>query len=121
MGTFVLRCEMTGQAPMVRVSSADQEPGSGIRESVWFNSMATGRRSMFAKRLREVHSSPLTFRFPPTQPCAMNDNRVRALVIDDEPSARDAIVTFLGEHSRIQLEGCAKNGREAVTLTRATQ
>jgi len=45
---------------------------------------------------------------------------VRAVVVDDEPTARDVVRTLLAEHSRIVIVGDAANGREAVTVIRQT-
>jgi len=42
----------------------------------------------------------------------------RAVVVDDEPAARDAITALLGEHPGIRLVGEAANGAEAVDLVR---
>lgn len=44
---------------------------------------------------------------------------VRALVVDDEPSAREAVRSMLAEHPRIAVVGEATNGREAVKLVHA--
>ncbi len=44
--------------------------------------------------------------------------RVRAVVADDEPAARDVVVTLLAEHADVQVIGQATNGREAVELVR---
>jgi len=46
---------------------------------------------------------------------------VRAVVVDDEPAARDAVRTLLAEHHGIQLVGEAGNGAEAVSLLRSTR
>jgi two-component system LytT family response regulator len=46
---------------------------------------------------------------------------VRAVVVDDEPAARDAVRTLLAEHHGIQLLGEAGNGAEAVSLLRSTR
>jgi two-component system LytT family response regulator len=43
---------------------------------------------------------------------------VRAVVVDDEPSAREVVVTLLAEHARVRVIGEATNGREAVELVR---
>ena len=43
---------------------------------------------------------------------------VRAVVVDDEPSAREAVTTLLGEHPTIEVVGEASNGKEAVALVR---
>ncbi len=43
---------------------------------------------------------------------------VRALVVDDEPDARDVVRTLLAEHADVQLVGEASNGCEAVELVR---
>ena len=44
--------------------------------------------------------------------------RVRAVVVDDEPSAREVVVTLLAEFPRVKVVGEATNGREAVALMR---
>jgi two-component system LytT family response regulator len=46
---------------------------------------------------------------------------VRAVVVDDEPAARDAVITLLAEHPSVQVIGEATNGREAVELIRRTR
>src|SRR5262245_41059522 len=43
---------------------------------------------------------------------------VRAVVVDDEPAAREAVTTLLGEHPTIEVVGEASNGKEAVALVR---
>ena len=43
---------------------------------------------------------------------------VRAVIVDDEPSSRDAIVTLLANHPRVLIVGQATNGLQAVTLAR---
>ena len=47
------------------------------------------------------------------------DSIVRAVVADDEPAAREAIVTMLAEYPRVEVVGEAKNGGEALELVRA--
>ena len=44
--------------------------------------------------------------------------RIRAIVVDDEPAARDVVITLLAEHERIELIGEATNGIEAVEVIR---
>jgi two-component system LytT family response regulator len=51
----------------------------------------------------------------------MAGSPVRAVVVDDEPSARDAVVTLLANHHRIQIVGQATNGVEAVSVVRRAQ
>lgn len=46
---------------------------------------------------------------------------VRAVVVDDEPSSREAVLTMLAEHAGIEIVGEATNGREAVDVIRATR
>ena len=46
---------------------------------------------------------------------------VRAVVVDDEPAAREVITTLLADHTGIEVIGQATNGREAVALIRATK
>jgi two-component system LytT family response regulator len=43
---------------------------------------------------------------------------VRAVVVDDEPAARDVVRTLLSEHPTIEVVGEATNGNEAVVLVR---
>ena len=51
---------------------------------------------------------------PPAQGRAV----VRAVVVDDEPAGRDAVLTLLAEHPSVQVVGEATNGRDAVDLVR---
>ena len=44
--------------------------------------------------------------------------RVRALVADDEPAAREAVITMLAEHPGVEVVGEATNGDEAVAMIR---
>ena len=44
--------------------------------------------------------------------------RVRAVVADDEPAAREAVITMLAEHPQVEVVGEATNGDEAVALIR---
>jgi two-component system LytT family response regulator len=44
--------------------------------------------------------------------------RIRAIVVDDEPSARDVVLTLLGRHDGIEVIGEASNGVEAVEVIR---
>ena len=46
---------------------------------------------------------------------------VRAVVVDDEPAAREVVLTLLAEHPTVQVIGEATNGREAVELVRRTK
>jgi two-component system LytT family response regulator len=48
----------------------------------------------------------------------MTEGFVRAVVVDDEPAARDAVTTLLEEHRSVQVVGEATNGRDAVALVR---
>jgi two-component system LytT family response regulator len=43
---------------------------------------------------------------------------VRALVVDDEPAAREVVTTLLAEHPTVEVIGEATNGSEAVELVR---
>jgi two-component system LytT family response regulator len=43
---------------------------------------------------------------------------VRAVVVDDEPTAREVVTTLLAEHPTVQVVGEASNGKEAVALVR---
>ena len=43
---------------------------------------------------------------------------VRAVVVDDEPTAREVVTTLLAEHPTVEVIGEATNGREAVELVR---
>src|SRR5689334_4025904 len=57
-------------------------------------------------RLMETEASP---RAPST---------VRAVVVDDEPTAREVVRTLLTEHPTVQVVGEATNGMEAVQLVK---
>lgn len=46
---------------------------------------------------------------------------VRAVVVDDEPSSREAVLTMLAEHTGIQVVGQANNGRDAVDVIRLSR
>ena len=52
---------------------------------------------------------------------AAEPSPVRAVVVDDEPSARDVVITLLADHRDIAVIGEATNGREAVELVRRTR
>ena len=43
---------------------------------------------------------------------------MRAVVVDDEPTAREVVMTLLAEHPTVQVVGQATNGNEAVQLVR---
>jgi len=43
---------------------------------------------------------------------------VRAVVVDDEPTARDVVMTLLAEHPTVEAVGQATNGTEAVQVVR---
>jgi two-component system LytT family response regulator len=43
---------------------------------------------------------------------------VRAVVVDDEPTAREVVMTLLAEHPTVRVVGEATNGREAVQMVR---
>jgi two-component system LytT family response regulator len=43
---------------------------------------------------------------------------LRAVIVDDEPDARDVVRTLLGAHAGIRVVGEATNGRDAVALVR---
>ena len=43
---------------------------------------------------------------------------VTAVVVDDEPAAREVIVTLLADHPRVRIVGEATNGREALAILR---
>src|SRR3954466_5380663 len=45
-------------------------------------------------------------------------SRIRAVVVDDEPAARDVVLTLLAQHDRIDIVGEATNGVEAVDVIR---
>ncbi|HJU87804.1 MAG TPA: LytTR family DNA-binding domain-containing protein [Gemmatimonadaceae bacterium] len=53
----------------------------------------------------------------------MSDTRsvVRAVVADDEPAGREAVLTLLAEEPRISVIGEASNGREAIDIVRRTR
>ena len=46
---------------------------------------------------------------------------LRAVIVDDEPDARDVVRTLLGAHESIRVVGEATNGRDAVELVRETR
>jgi len=46
--------------------------------------------------------------------CKLKVSKIRALIIDDEPLARDRIREMLKEHPEIEVIGEARNGREAI-------
>src|SRR5690348_1080822 len=43
---------------------------------------------------------------------------VRAVVVDDEPTAREVVMTLLAEYPMVEVVGQATNGKEAVQLVR---
>jgi two-component system LytT family response regulator len=43
---------------------------------------------------------------------------VRAVVVDDEPTAREVVMTLLAEHPTVEIVGQATNGKDAVQLVR---
>ena len=46
---------------------------------------------------------------------------IRAVVVDDEPGAREVVLTLLAEHARVRVVGEATNGREAIDVVRRTR
>jgi two-component system LytT family response regulator len=46
---------------------------------------------------------------------------LRAAIVDDEPSARDAVRLMLADHAEVQVVGEASNGNEAVKVVRETR
>ena len=46
---------------------------------------------------------------------------LRAVIVDDEPDARDVVRTLLGAHDSIRVVGEATNGRDAVALIRRSR
>jgi two-component system LytT family response regulator len=48
----------------------------------------------------------------------METDVVRAVIVDDEPTAREVVRTLLAEHPTVQVVGEATNGTEAVQLVR---
>lgn len=46
---------------------------------------------------------------------------VRAVVADDEPAGREAVVTLLAEEPKVQVIGQASNGNEAIEMVRRTR
>ncbi len=46
---------------------------------------------------------------------------IRAVIVDDEPAARDVVVTLLAEHPQIEVVGQAGNGRSAMEVVRRTR
>lgn len=53
-----------------------------------------------------------------TETGARAPSTVRAVVVDDEPTAREVVTTLLAEHPTVQVVGEATNGKEAVQLVR---
>jgi len=53
-----------------------------------------------------------------TEGTARTPPAVRAVVVDDEPTAREVVMTLLAEHPTVQVVGEATNGMEAVQLVR---
>ena len=49
---------------------------------------------------------------------ARESGTVRAVVVDDEPSGREAVTTLLAEHPSVHVVGEASNGKEAVQLVK---
>jgi len=49
----------------------------------------------------------------------MTSGPIRALVVDDEPAAREVVTTFLSEVPDVEVVGQARNGTEAVRLVRS--
>jgi len=52
---------------------------------------------------------------------ARSPARVRAVVVDDEPDAREVVTTLLAAHPEVEVVGQATNGREAVEVIRRTK
>jgi two-component system, LytTR family, response regulator len=53
-----------------------------------------------------------------TEAAARPAPTVRAVVVDDEPTAREVVMTLLAEHPTVHVVGEATNGKEAVDLVR---
>ena len=53
-----------------------------------------------------------------TEGATRGSSTVRAIVVDDEPTAREVVMTLLAEYPSVQVVGEATNGREAVQLVR---
>ena len=53
-----------------------------------------------------------------TESAGRSSPTVRAVVVDDEPTAREVVMTLLAEHPTVQVVGEATNGKEAVALVR---
>jgi len=53
-----------------------------------------------------------------TEAAARPAPTVRAVVVDDEPTAREVVMTLLAEHPTVHVVGEATNGKEAVELVR---
>ena len=49
----------------------------------------------------------------------MSDRRIRSVIVDDEPAARDAVRTMLVAHPAIEVVGEAANGVDAVRVVRS--
>lgn len=52
----------------------------------------------------------------PATDAARDTVTVRAVVVDDEPTGREAVTTLLAEHPSVRVVGEASNGKEAVQL-----
>jgi two-component system, LytTR family, response regulator len=52
---------------------------------------------------------------------AMSDARIRALVVDDEPAARDRLRTLLAAHADVLVVGECRDGEEAVDTLRTSR
>ena len=53
-----------------------------------------------------------------TEGATRGSSTVRAIVVDDEPTAREVVMTLLAEYPSVQVVGEATNGKEAVQLVR---
>jgi two-component system LytT family response regulator len=52
---------------------------------------------------------------------AANGTPLRAVIVDDEPSARDAVRLMLADHAEVEVVAEAANGKEAVRVLRETR
>ena len=65
----------------------------------------------------ETHARPGPASGRPTSiPFEALMNRMRAVIVDDEPLARRGIRQLLREHADVEIAGEARNGKEAVRL-----
>ena len=78
--------------------------------------------SMFRQRRMVARSSALSYLHVRNSLSEMNRvHNVRAVVVDDEPAAREAVLSLLMEEDAVQVVGQAGDGRAAVEVIRQTK